>query len=83
METAPGRSSFFFQALPAGSDFVYHFGMKLEINGRGNGACPLCGASGDCRIHGLLAAGVADASGDSELEIVIYSCPYYTERKDA
>jgi hypothetical protein len=78
--------------------------MKLEINGRGNGACPLCGALADCRIHRLLSAGIAglgdradlggiaDLGGraqhgaedsDQELEVVIYSCPHYAERKDA
>jgi hypothetical protein len=57
--------------------------MKLEINPRGNGACPLCAASGDCRIQRLLAAGVEKVSSDSELEIVVYACPYFVERKEA
>jgi hypothetical protein len=57
--------------------------MKLEINPRGNGACPLCAASGDCRIQRLMSAGVEKISSDSELEIVIYTCPYFVEREEA
>lgn len=53
--------------------------MKLEINPRGNGACPLCAADGDCRIKRLLAAGVEEAGSDSEMEIVVYACPYFSE----
>jgi hypothetical protein len=60
--------------------FVYHFAMKLEINARGNGACPLCSAQGNCRIHRNLAAGVEKGLADSPMEIVIYSCPYFSER---
>jgi hypothetical protein len=54
--------------------------MKLEINPRGNGACPLCAVAGDCRIRGLLEGSVAAAGADSEMEIVVYSCPYFSER---
>jgi hypothetical protein len=55
--------------------------MRLEINSRGNGACPLCSARSDCRIQRLLAAGVAEAGAASEMEIVVYSCPYFSERE--
>lgn len=54
--------------------------MKLEINPRGNGACPLCTANGNCRIQRHLALGVDKVAADSELEIVVYTCPYFTER---
>ena len=54
--------------------------MKLEINTRGNGACPLCVSADDCRIRGELAAGVDECLADSPMEIVIYSCPYFSER---
>jgi hypothetical protein len=57
--------------------------MKLEINGRGNGACPLCSYAADCRIHKLLESGVEDAGAASEMEIVIYTCPYFSEREEA
>ena len=65
--------------------FGYHFGMKLGVNPRGNGACPLCASSGDCRIHKLLGGGVerlgsGASAADGELELVIYSCPYFSEK---
>jgi NADH-ubiquinone oxidoreductase-G iron-sulfur binding region. len=54
--------------------------MRLEINSRGNGACPLCEENGDCHIQKLLASGVEGAGDDSEMEIVVYACPYFAER---
>ena len=57
--------------------------MKLDINTRGNGACPLCSVNGNCRLHKLLASGIGDAGADSEMEIVVYTCPYFSERLGA
>jgi hypothetical protein len=57
--------------------------MKLDINPRGNGACPLCATSGNCRIQRLLSGSVESARADSELEIVVYTCPYFSERNGA
>jgi len=54
--------------------------MKLEINQRGNGACPLCSSSANCRIQRMLASGVEKAGAEAEMEIVVYSCPYFSER---
>jgi hypothetical protein len=54
--------------------------MKLDINTRGNGACPLCSSCGNCRIHKLLASGVENPLADAPMEIVVYSCPYFSER---
>ncbi len=56
--------------------------MKLEINSRGNGACPLCSADGHCRLQNLLSRSLADVNGDgdSEMEIVVYSCPDFKEK---
>ncbi len=56
--------------------------MKLEINPRGNGACPLCVSHGSCRVQRKLAdnvdpLGAIDGEG---MEIVIYSCPYFKEK---
>ena len=34
--------------------------MKLDINPRGNGACPLCVTSGNCRIQRQLIANVSN-----------------------
>jgi hypothetical protein len=56
--------------------------MRLEINSRGNGACPLCAHLRDCRIQRLLSDSVLQAEADSEMEIVVYSCPYFAEGKE-
>jgi hypothetical protein len=56
--------------------------MKLEINPRGNGACPLCVLHGSCRVQRKLVDNV-DALGPSsegDMEIVVYSCPYFKEK---
>ncbi len=60
--------------------------MKLNINNRGNGACPLCAYAGACVLHQKLSGAVEDAEkhfhghpGD-EMQIVIYSCPYFREK---
>jgi hypothetical protein len=57
--------------------------MKLEINPRGNGACPLCSANGDCKLQKLLAQSLVNVNGkgsdESEMEIVVYSCSYFQE----
>lgn len=57
--------------------------MKIVVNSRGNGACPLCAAAADCRIQRLLASGVEEAQAESDMEIVIYACPYFSERVDS
>ena len=57
--------------------------MKLDINPRGNGACPLCAANSDCRIQRLLAAGIEKIGDDFEMEIVVYTCQYFVERQGA
>lgn len=55
--------------------------MKLEINPRGNGACPLCAANGNCRLQSKLTSSLAPVTAEAELEmeIVVYSCPYFQE----
>jgi hypothetical protein len=55
--------------------------MKLEINARGNGACALCVSNGDCGVRRLLASGVEEAEAESAMEIVVYSCPYFSEKE--
>jgi hypothetical protein len=32
-------------------------------------------------MHKLLAAGVEKTQADSAMELVVYSCPYFSERK--
>lgn len=63
--------------------FVYHCLMKLEINTRGNGACPICAVGDNCRIQKLLCSSVEKAEADGEMEIVVYTCPYFSERRGA
>ncbi|MDA8425869.1 MAG: hypothetical protein M0Z80_06990 [Treponema sp.] len=55
--------------------------MTLDINPRGNGACPLCAANGDCRLQKLLTQSIAGVPGadEPEMEIVVYSCSYFRE----
>ncbi|HOX33523.1 MAG TPA: hypothetical protein PLB91_14425 [Spirochaetales bacterium] len=56
--------------------------MQLDINPRGNGACPLCAAQGACRLQERLAASLSEAP-DAEnggMEIVVYSCPSFREK---
>ncbi|HUW39529.1 MAG TPA: hypothetical protein VMV90_00860 [Rectinemataceae bacterium] len=55
--------------------------MTLEINPRGNGACPLCAADGDCRLQKLLGQSIAGVPDGEEpgMEIVVYSCSYFKE----
>jgi len=62
--------------------FLYPSAMKLDINPRGNGACPLCVSHGSCRVQRKLVDNVdpvGPADGDG-MEIVIYSCPYFKEK---
>ncbi len=60
--------------------------MKLNINNRGNGACPLCQFADNCVLHQKLRIAVDTAekafkgNPDDEMQLVIYSCPYFKER---
>jgi hypothetical protein len=56
--------------------------MKLEINPRGNGACPLCVNHGACSIQKKIGENVdtINPSPEAEMELVIYSCPYFKEK---
>lgn len=56
--------------------------MRLDINPRGNGACPLCVRDASCRLKRLLSASLekeADET-DSGMEIVVYACPHFAEK---
>lgn len=56
--------------------------MRLDINPRGNGACPLCKRDSSCRLKRLLSAsleGEADDEGGG-MEVVIYNCPMFEEK---
>lgn len=62
----------------------YFLPMTLDINPRGNGACPLCALNKACMLQRRLkenADAVNPSSGpEMEMEIVIYTCPYFKER---
>jgi len=55
--------------------------MQIELNSRGNGACPLCASGGNCQIQETLITTLDNFPGDDNtMEIVIYSCPYFIEK---
>jgi hypothetical protein len=56
--------------------------MKVDINPRGNGACPLCVNTSNCRIKNSLSDAVVDISNPDSpsIEIVVYSCPLFKEK---
>jgi hypothetical protein len=55
--------------------------MEVEINPRGNGACPLCNLNGTCRVQStLLKAMAAFSNKDNSMELVVYSCPQFQEK---
>ncbi len=64
--------------------FCYFISMKLEINPRGNGACPLCGNNKNCGIKRKIGSNADEINPSSieEMEIVIYTCPYFKEMTD-
>jgi len=56
--------------------------MKININVRGNGACPLCRKENNCIIRLQLGGSVkelGDDDGDS-MDIVIYKCSLFVEK---
>jgi hypothetical protein len=70
IESLPGR---FF------SDSIYI--MEVEINPRGNGACPLCNSNGSCRIQDTLTKEMKTFSSKNDpMELVVYSCPQFQEK---
>jgi hypothetical protein len=57
--------------------------MKVEINTRGNGACPLCASNNNCRVQDTLRKATNIFSdADDPMELVVYSCPQFSERED-
>ena len=55
--------------------------MQVELNARGNGACPLCSLSGNCHVQETLIETLDKLAGeDNSMELVIYSCPYFDEK---
>jgi len=54
--------------------------MELFLNPRGNGACPICVQHGNCRIQKQLTENVTKITSGMEMEIVVYTCPYFKEK---
>jgi hypothetical protein len=55
--------------------------MQVELNSRGNGACPLCAAAGNCQVQDTLTETLDDFSSENDpMELVIYSCPHFEEK---
>lgn len=54
--------------------------MNLQINPRGNGACPICSHNGRCQIQSDLKDAIKKRDKDEELEVVIYTCPRFREK---
>ncbi|MDR1288086.1 MAG: hypothetical protein LBK08_10795 [Treponema sp.] len=57
--------------------------MKIEINSRGNGACPFCSSNGNCRFQDTLTCSMAEFSTEEDpMELVVYSCPQFQEKPE-
>lgn len=58
------------------------FTMNIQINPRGNGACPICRHNGRCQLQSSLQESVQDKDKEKQedLELVIYSCPRFKEK---
>jgi hypothetical protein len=55
--------------------------MQIEINSRGNGACPLCDSNGKCRVQDTLKKAMDSfSSREDPMELVVYSCPQFEEK---
>jgi len=55
--------------------------MQVEMNPRGNGACPICSFAGSCHVQETLRETLEEfSSEDNPMELVIYSCPYFVEK---
>jgi hypothetical protein len=56
--------------------------MQVELNSRGNGACPLCAFTGNCQIQDTITDTLGAFSiEDNPMELVIYSCPNFDEKE--
>jgi hypothetical protein len=56
--------------------------MQVELNPRGNGACPFCTTAGTCPVQKTLGESLNKFSSDDDntMELVIYSCPFFDEK---
>ncbi|MDR0474665.1 MAG: hypothetical protein LBH43_13465 [Treponema sp.] len=57
--------------------------MQVDINIRGNGACPICSFNAGCRVQdSLINAMEVFSEEGNPLEMVVYSCPLFQEKKE-
>ena len=55
--------------------------MLVELNVRGNGACPICSFTGNCHVQEALRETLEEFSVEEDpMELVIYSCPLFVEK---
>jgi hypothetical protein len=55
--------------------------MQVELNSRGNGACPLCTYTGNCQVQDTIKESLETfSSEENPMELVIYSCPNFEEK---
>ncbi len=54
---------------------------KIDINKKGNGACPMCTHEKFCFIRNSIADALksVDSTQQEHLELVIYECPRFEE----
>jgi len=77
MELAPDVTG----SLPFFKIFGIVYIMRIDINPRGNGACPLCAVNGKCRIQDTLTKHLAIFAKENDpMDLVIYSCPQFEEK---
>ncbi len=60
--------------------FLVVWGMEVQINPRGNGACPLCYYNGRCSLQKKITAALEDVKKKEEFELVVYTCPQFKEK---
>ena len=57
--------------------------MQIDINVRGNGACPMCRSNMCCRVQDSLIHAMELFSEEADpMEMVVYSCPRFVEKKE-
>jgi len=56
--------------------------MHLEINSRGNGACPFCSHAENCHVHEAVKEKLDKVFNEDDImEMVFYSCPHFDEKQ--
>jgi len=54
--------------------------MQVEINHRGNGACPICRYDGKCMYQEKIRQALSEVKSRENFELVIYTCPHFKEK---